>query len=88
MQEINLHSETRSPVQMRIVGYKGSVASGRDTMENNKEETLYTRLKTVRFKPETFIMIEAAARDSGITTSAYIRNVVVGQVPPRLEVAS
>lgn len=85
MQEINLHSETRSPVQMHIVEYKGFVASGRDVMENNKEENQYTRPKTVRFTPATFVLIEAAARDNGITTSAYIRNIVGGQVPPLVD---
>lgn len=36
----------------------------------------YTRYKTVRFEPETFVQIEVNALAAGITTSEYIRSLV------------
>jgi predicted DNA-binding protein len=40
----------------------------------------YTRPKTVRFEPETWLLINAAARKRGETTSKYIRNIVESHV--------
>jgi len=40
----------------------------------------YTRPKTVRFEPDVFQLIIAAARIQGITTSEYIRDIVTDYV--------
>lgn len=40
----------------------------------------YTRLKTVRFEPDTFQKIEIAAGMFGVTTSEYIRSLVSNAV--------
>ena len=40
----------------------------------------YTRSKTVRFDPLVFLQVERAASDLKVTTSDYIRNVVVEKV--------
>lgn len=36
----------------------------------------YTRCKTIRFEPETFVRIEKNAAIVGVTTSEYIRSLV------------
>ena len=40
----------------------------------------YTRPKTVRFVPATFQLIEIGARAKGVTTSEYIRSIVLDAV--------
>ena len=40
----------------------------------------YTRLKTVRFEPDAFRLIEIGARTEGITISEYIRDIVMDAV--------
>lgn len=44
----------------------------------------YTRPKTVRFEPATFQQIETGARLRGVTTSEYIRSIVVDAVTPEV----
>lgn len=51
------------------------------------EDGKYTRPKTVRFTPTAFSLIEDAASSYGVTTSEYIRAIVMGQVA-HVEVAS
>lgn len=36
----------------------------------------YTRCKTIRFEPETFVQIEQNAAIAAVTTSEYIRSLV------------
>lgn len=36
----------------------------------------YTRCKTIRFEPETFVQIEKNALIAEVTTSEYIRSIV------------
>jgi hypothetical protein len=40
----------------------------------------YTRSKTIRFDPLVFLQVERAACDLKVTTSDYIRTVVVEKV--------
>lgn len=40
----------------------------------------YTRPKTVRFEQSTFALIMDAASKKGVTTSEYIRTIVVQEV--------
>ena len=40
----------------------------------------YTRPKTVRFDPDTFKRIEIDADNGGVTTSEYIRSLVMDAV--------
>lgn len=37
----------------------------------------YTRFKTVRFEPKTWDRIESYASNGGVTTSEYIRSMVL-----------
>jgi hypothetical protein len=40
----------------------------------------YTRCKTVRFEPKTWALIESDAAAGGVTTSEYIRDIIVEAV--------
>lgn len=37
----------------------------------------YTRCKTVRFEPKTWALIESYSANGGVTTSEYIRSMVL-----------
>lgn len=41
----------------------------------------YTRSKTVRFTPESWMLIETAARESGVSTSQFIRSAALEALP-------
>lgn len=41
---------------------------------------IYSRSKTIRFDPITYLQVEVAAGDLGVTTSDFIRNVVTAEV--------
>jgi len=41
----------------------------------------YTRYKTIRFTPASFLLIENAAMNEGMTTSEYIRDAVLETLP-------
>ena len=47
----------------------------------------YTRPKTVRFKPDTWGLINAAAGNINVTTSEYIRDIVTDYVRKDVAVA-
>jgi hypothetical protein len=40
----------------------------------------YTRPKTVRFTPDSFQLIAIGARAEGVTTSEYIRSIVLDAI--------
>lgn len=45
-----------------------------------KEDHNYTRPKTVRFTPDAFQLIEICARAEEVTTSEYIRGIVLDAI--------
>lgn len=61
--------------------YQRDLQAIRDAQEAEGKMTgTYTRSKTIRFDPLVFLQVERAASDLKVTTSDYIRNVVVEKV--------
>jgi hypothetical protein len=77
-----LESESAQVAILKRHGdYQRDLQAIRDAQKAGEEMTgTYTRSKTVRFDPITFLQVERAASDLKVTTSDYIRNVVVEKV--------
>jgi hypothetical protein len=41
----------------------------------------YTRIKSVRFTPESFLLLENAASEGGVSTSEFIRTATLEALP-------
>lgn len=77
-----LESESAQMAILECHGdYQRDPHASRDSQEAGGEMTgTYTRSKTIRFDPLVFLQVERAACDLKVTTSDYIRTVVVEKV--------